>query len=214
MTHLAQIAINEVPMPESASEWREEALVLPGHRGDVVRIFADLYDSSIGVGRAVVLVCSEADLDHAPTSVPVGGETSDDPPVEIPEQTVELTPIVTVPEVWPGVRDSMWDRAPGPAADYQRWYDTVVARLEPQHVLGGHPRSLQDDVRDGAALNVQKFYKDADGLAAPAAWTSLLHLHDDAPSGTRAGSELNVLIPSRDLASMRHDRLVCVPESS
>jgi Domain of unknown function (DUF1963) len=207
MTHLAQIDLAE--LPGSPREWGDDALSRLAASGGLLQVFADLRDNRTGVNRAAVLQSRVEARPPAPVEVPVGLAV-------LPEHRVVLVPVVMVPEVWPGIRDSIWDEPAEPGADFQSWYDTLVPDDGPAHVFGGHPRSLQEDVRVFAALNAQSFIADGSDIAEVAAWIPLLRLEDDDALGLDIGDggALNVLMPKVDLDAGRWQRLICVPESS
>jgi len=205
MTLLAVIDLDEVPAVPPG--WDDAPFSGRDGSGEVLQIFADLRDNPIGVGRAAAVI-------SAGTVGPA--EASPERTEVLAEHRVRLASALTLPETWVGIRDSQWDMSSKPAADFQRWFDTLVPDVGLDQMLGGHPRSLQDDVRVSAAFNAYHFFADHHDVTEPEAWTSLLRLSGDEALGIDIGDEdwRSVLVPKVDLDAGSWDRLICVPESS
>jgi hypothetical protein len=148
---------------------------------------------------------------------------------ELPECVVRPTPFLTLPEVLPGVVDQFseyWERSEradryGALATRLRLNGrtTVDSRHGWQvHHLLGEASSVQGDVREMPATLVEdleaadhwEITPDA-ALRAPAAWRPFLALHFDERIELYLGDggALQIMVPVRDLAENRLDRLVC-----
>jgi hypothetical protein len=222
MTLMAQLDLSRLEPP--TQDWGMEDASWSPPQG-LMRIFADLLDSPVDMCRASVLVCpSDASLRRAvfpplPDLWPVN-DLQQEGPRAFPGIPVTLSPFLSAPETYRGIRSHVWDRNSGTPQDYQRWLDQLRVGpdgVEVKQALLGHPRSLQDDIRLAASLNFKEFAgPDAEpGLANVDAWRPLLSLFDDDDYGLEIadGGAYVVLAPARDLLEGRYDRLVCVPES-
>jgi uncharacterized protein DUF1963 len=222
MTLMAQLDLSRLEPP--TQDWSMDDASWSPPTG-LMRVFADLLANPVDMCRATVLVCPPdaplrpAPLLPLPDSFPFSIE-QEQGYRSFPEIPVTLSPFLSAPETYRGIRSNVWDTGSGAPQDYQRWLDQLRVGedgVEVKQALLGHPRSLHDDIRGAASLNFEEFAgpNAEPDLADPDQWRPFLSLFDDDDYGLEiadAGSFV-VLAPARDIAAGRYDRLVCVPET-
>jgi hypothetical protein len=232
MTFLAQIATDELP----ALEW--PSVSLPA--GVLVRVFADLIDNPFEPGPARVFVTA-APAAHTPgpgipDPWPEGGEWDDldeDRVAELPEAAVRPVPFLSVPETHPDVAP---DGGFLPSEQGERYYtwanrlriDGTVYKDDAyegpmpwaiNHFLGAASSGNGDVQSAGAhlfrhpSLAASLGYEPDDALADPAAWTTLLSLHDGGDLEILDGGSYAVLVPVADLRAGTLHRAYCAVDS-
>jgi hypothetical protein len=222
MTLLAQINCATLRWP--AAPWSEAVRWTPPQ--GMLQVFADLLDSPWSACRARILQTpvDAALCEIAPPPVPdpwpAGGPDDIAQKEErfdiLPEIVVELQPCLTAPERHATLRPFIWsDDPPGDA--YERWRRRLMsagASAAPglAHLLLGHPTSIQDNVLDVPAANLDLIHvSPGERLDRAEEWTVLLTVHSDMERGLDlgGGGAAYVLVPTTDLGRGSYERLIC-----
>jgi hypothetical protein len=218
MAFLAQVATSSLPLiPEP---WIARIDAWP--TASLLRIFADVIDRPVDVSRGVALLAPESDA-RVPADRPAmpgwWPDTEamfptiplDERYSELSEHALRATVELSAPETHTVLHPHGWVGTEPDEVKYDNWLEALRAeggRPAPLSLLG-HPRSAQEDVRDAALLHATEVLgPEATGLGQdPAVWRSLFRWYDGE------GAQLSLLMPAQDLATLRFDRIMCVPEA-
>ncbi|WP_354697290.1 hypothetical protein DSM112329_02912 [Paraconexibacter sp. AEG42_29] len=188
------------PIDQAGQAW--------GHRGELIRIFADIAAEPVEPARAIALSTAATAL--APGAHPEF--PPNDVGAEFPLAPAHLAflPCLTVPAVHPTLRDldSHWM---DPRSEQ---YDLFRAALQPHRfdsqILGWPEDGHEDTMAVGPC--VEDGYSTSEWTTQPSDWRLLLllryHLSNDEPYDD-VDEFFAVTIRATDLADGRYDRLAC-----
>ena len=206
MMFVAQLATAHLPDLEPADQvW--------DHRGELVRLFADLIDNPYDPGPAIGLATGAADLRSTPP--PDSGPIDDDAVRELPECLVVSAPVMTVPGVHPAVGDEDDPWSHPLQDDYDTFLDSIgYHEVESPHQILGWPTQVQADPPHTGPY-VEEIHNPRQEPTRAADWRLLLQLHDDDSVGLEIldGGSYAFLMPAVDLAAGRYSRLACDVDS-
>jgi hypothetical protein len=236
LTFLAQIDC--AALPGWAPEWDQSA-VWP-HGGRLLRFFADLVDNPVGISPALVMACSptarlrRVEPPPLPSRWPAGGPCDEGESEEryprLGEAAISALPYVGVPS-YPSVHLGLGDLlgtdryeallavmtgAPGGSSTTQVVHSLLGPAIsinidDVRSMVAWLFESPDPSLRFGASTEAEG--ADGAGLTEEEAWTSLLHLEDDAAMGLNLrDSVFTLMVPRNDLARASYDRVFCVPQ--